>query len=213
MGPEDLELETLIKQSLVLEKHLEQHKLRVVEVEADGMDTAIFEKKLRNVNQLIKYFEGEKRAALISQMLHFADPNTDKPRRMVWMDLFLASNPIDSWTLVALIGLEREKTKSKLEIEVARRMSRKRSELSQSSHKDRNPAKVKPEILAFYEKNARNILPNGKPQFKTKAAFIRAVREDKKWNECVQDDNTIANWIKRESTVIVEHWKTRTKKK
>jgi hypothetical protein len=203
----DLELETLIEETGLLQKHLD--KIKMLGYEAITSDIALL---LVHLNDVINYFKGKKRAANISQELHFVDPNADQIR-MDLLDRVLAAEPIDSWTLVALIGLEREKTKSKVEIEVDRRISRARSETTQLGHLKRDYAKVKPDILKFYENEACDKLPNGKPKFKTKAAFIRAVLEKEEWRDYVQDDNTIAKWIKESTVPVPPHWKTRAKKK
>jgi hypothetical protein len=163
----------------------------------------------------LNYLRCKRRAYAISRILHSDFPigSKNQMRQMRELDKMIASEPISGVTLLAIISLERKSTASQLEIELNQKLDQELRERAKkaalNSHKNRPAAKVKPMVLEFYEKHACNIEPNGEPQFKTKAAFIREARY--KYGDEVLDDNTISKWIK-ESPVTVPHWKKRTKK-
>ncbi|MGF7001262.1 hypothetical protein [Paraburkholderia sp. GAS32] len=80
---------------------------------------------------------------------------------------------------------------------------------AQALHANSEHAKIKHLVIAEYEKNAAAMKADGRPVYRSKADFVRAMLD--KYREIV-DPNTISGWIKQ-SAVVVPHWRTRAEKK
>jgi hypothetical protein len=117
------------------------------------------------------------------------------------------AQPIDVFTLMALIALERDREAGELEkrlIEERQALNSERGRiLAQLAYAETPYPKIKPLVIAFYEEHATTIKADGRPRFKTKATFIKEMLKE---HPHVVDPNTIAKWI-RESSVAVPHWR------
>jgi len=80
----------------------------------------------------------------------------------------------------------------------------------QALHAITEHARIKPLVIAEYEKNAAAKKADGRPVYSTKADFIRAMLDDHR--DVVKDPGTISRWIKQ-SAVVVPHWPRAGKKK
>ncbi|MGA3251873.1 MAG: hypothetical protein ABSD12_27610 [Paraburkholderia sp.] len=143
------------------------------------------------------------RAKQLSDLIHDASDIDD-------VQTAIDSIPIDVYTLLALVNLERDKEAGELEKRFQEKSQAAKSEqgrmLAKLAHAKSPHAQVKPEIIKFYEEHAGE-MKNGRPRFRTKASFVREVA--KQYVDTVTDPNTIARWI-AESAFKVPHWRTRS---
>jgi hypothetical protein len=143
------------------------------------------------------------RAKQLSDLIHDASDIDD-------VQTAIDSIPVDVYTLLALVNLERDKEAGELEKRFQEKSQAAKSEqgrmLAKLAHAKSPHAQVKPEIIKFYEEHAGE-MKNGRPRFRTKASFVREVA--KQYADTVTDPNTIARWI-AESAFKVPHWRTRS---
>ena len=116
------------------------------------------------------------------------------------------AEPIDAYTLLALVTIERDKEAGELEKRIAEQMSEQGRRLALMQHASTPHARLKPEVIKFYENHAGEMKADGRPRFKTKASFVREVA--KKHEDIVADQDTISKWI-AESAFKVPHWRIR----
>jgi hypothetical protein len=143
------------------------------------------------------------RAKQLSDLIHDAVDIEDVQKA-------IDSIPIDAYTLLALVNIERNKETGELEKRFRERDQAAKSEqgraLAKLAHAKSPHAQVKPAIIKFYEEHAAE-LTHGRPRFGTKASFLREIA--KQYGDTVIDPDTIARWIK-ESSVEVPHWRKRS---
>jgi len=144
------------------------------------------------------------RAKQLSDLIHSAADIEEIQRA-------IENEPIDAYTLLALVTLERDQEAGELEKRFQENSQAARSErgrmLAKQAHAKSPHARVKPEIIGFYEKHAAEIKADGRPRFKTKASFVREVSNQ--YGHTVTDPDTIAKWV-AESAVKVPHWRPRS---
>jgi hypothetical protein len=144
------------------------------------------------------------RAKHLSEAIHSASNIGD-------IQKVIDSEPVDAYLLLALVTLERDKEAGELEKRIAEQSRAAKSErgrqLARLMHDNSSYARIKPEVIKFYENHAGEMKPDGRPRFKTKVSFLREI--SKQYGDTVTDPDTIANWI-AESQVKVAHWRTRS---
>jgi hypothetical protein len=143
------------------------------------------------------------RAKHLSDLIHSA-------RDLTEIQTAIDAEPVDAYALLALVHLERDKEAGELEKRLAEQNREARSEqgrqLARLLHANSPHARIKPEIIRFYEDHAGELKPDGRPRFKNKAAFVREIFRH--YEDTVTDPDTISKWI-AESPFKVPHWRTR----
>ncbi|OTP65711.1 hypothetical protein PAMC26577_38950 [Caballeronia sordidicola] len=145
----------------------------------------------------------EERGRRLSEIIHSALDTKE-------IQAAIDAEPIDAHTLLTLVIIERDKEAGELEKRIAEQMSEQGRQLAHMLHANTPHARIKPDVIKFYENHAGEMKTDGRPRFETKVSFVREVA--KKYEDIVSDPDTIAKWI-AESTFKVPHWRTRAASK
>ena len=145
----------------------------------------------------------DERARRLSEIIHSASDTKE-------IQAAIDAEPIDAYTLLTLVTIERDKEAGELEKRIAEQMSEQGRQLAHMLHANTPHARIKPDVIKFYENHAGEMKTDGRPRFETKASFVREVA--KNYEDIVSDPDTISKWI-AESTFKVPHWRTRAASK